>query len=151
VVENIQIICPYSVIMSDCLFCKIVDGEIPCHKVYEDDLIIAFLDIQPLTRGHTLVIPKEHAPSMDKLSPNSAAALGKALPIVSGAVLKSTGAIAYNLVQNNGPEAGMSIAHVHIHIIPRYPDSTHSFLWEYGKIDNEDAKVIAKSISDSIL
>ena len=136
--------------MSDCLFCKIVDGEIPCHKVYEDDLIIAFLDIQPLTRGHTLVIPKEHAPSMDKLSPDSAAALGKALPIVSSAVLKSTGAIAYNLVQNNGPEAGMSIAHVHIHIIPRYPDSTHSFLWDYGKIDHKDAKILTESISDAM-
>jgi histidine triad (HIT) family protein len=87
---------------------------------------------------------------MDKLSPDSASALGKALPIVSGAILKSTGAIAYNLVQNNGPEAGMSIAHVHIHIIPRYPDSTHSFLWDYGKIDHKDAKILAKSISDAI-
>ena len=61
--------------MTDCLFCKIVNGEIPCHKVYEDDKIIAFLDIQPLTRGHTLVIPKEHASSMDRLSQDSAAHL----------------------------------------------------------------------------
>jgi len=137
--------------MKDCLFCKIIDGEIPSHKVYEDDKIIAFLDIQPLTRGHTLVIPKEHASSMDQLSLNFASALGKALPIVSGAVLKATGATAYNLIQNNGHEAGMSIAHVHIHIIPRYPDSTHSFLWDYGKIDHEDAKFLAESISDSVL
>jgi histidine triad (HIT) family protein len=137
--------------MEDCLFCKIRDGEIPCHKVYEDDLILAFLDIQPLTRGHTLVIPKEHASSMDQLSSDSAAALGKALPIVSSSVLKATGAIAYNLIQNNGHEAGMTIAHVHVHIIPRYPDSTHSFLWKYGKIDHEDAKVLADSISDSVL
>ena len=78
--------------MTDCLFCKIIDGEIPCHKIYEDDKIIAFLDIQPLTRGHTLVIPKEHASSMDKLSQDSAAALGKALPTVSKAVLSVTGA-----------------------------------------------------------
>jgi len=119
--------------------------------VYEDDLIIAFLDIQPLTRGHTLVVPKEHASSMDQLSSDSAAALGKALPIVSSAVLKATGAIAYNLIQNNGSEAGMSIAHVHVHIIPRYPDSTHSFLWKYGKIDHEDAKTLADSISDAAL
>ena len=136
--------------MSDCLFCKIIDGEIPCHKVYEDDLILAFLDIQPLTRGHTLVIPKEHATSMDKLSSDSAAALGKALPIVSSAVLKSTGSIAYNLVQNNGLEAGMSIAHVHVHIIPRYPDSTHSFLWDYGNIDHKDATSLAESIINAI-
>ncbi len=137
--------------MEDCLFCKIRDGELTCHKVYEDDLILAFLDIQPLTRGHTLVIPKEHASSMDQLSSDSAAALGKALPIVSSAVLKATGAIAYNLIQNNGHEAGMTIAHVHVHIIPRYPDSTHSFLWKYGKIDHEDGKVLANSISDAVL
>ena len=137
--------------MTDCLFCKIIDGEIPCHKVYEDDKILAFLDIQPLTRGHTLVIPKEHASSMDKLSQDSAAALGKALPTVSKAVLNVTGAIAYNLVQNNGKEAGMSISHVHVHIIPRYPDSSHSFLWEYGKIDHDDGKALALKISSRIL
>ena len=114
------------------IFTRIINGELPCHKVYEDDLIIAFLDIQPLTRGHTLVIPKEPAPSIDQLSSDSAAALGRALPVVSRGVLKATGATAYNLVQNNGHAAGMSIAHVHIHIIPRYPDSTHSFLWKYG-------------------
>ncbi len=111
------------------IFTQIINGELPCHKVYEDNLIIAFLDIQPLTRGHTLVVPKEPAPSMDQLSLESAAALGRALPIVSSAVLKATGTTAYNLIQNNGHEAGMSVAHVHIHIIPRYPDSTHSFLW----------------------
>ena len=131
------------------LFTRIINGELPCHKVYEDNLIIAFLDIQPLTRGHTLVVPKEPAPSMDQLSLESAAALGRALPIVSSAVLKATGATAYNLIQNNGHEAGMSVAHVHIHIIPRYPDSTHSFLWEYGKINHEDAKVLAGSIFEA--
>ena len=132
------------------IFTRIINGELPCHKVYEDELIIAFLDIQPLTRGHTLVIPKEPAPSMDQLSLDSAGALGRALPIVSSAVLKATGATAYNLIQNNGHEAGMSIAHVHIHIIPRYPDSTHSFLWEYGNIDHDDAKTLAESISAAI-
>ena len=94
-----------------------------------------------------MVVPKEPAPSIDQLSLDSAAALGKALPVVSRAILKATGATAYNLIQNNGHEAGMSIAHVHIHIIPRYPDSTHSFLWKYGKIDHEDAKTLAESIS----
>ena len=86
---------------------------------------------------------------MDQLSLDSAAALGRALPILSRAVLEATGATAYNLIQNNGHEAGMSIAHVHIHIIPRYPDSTHSFLWEYGNIDHDDAKTLAESISEA--
>lgn len=87
---------------------------------------------------------------MDQLSLESAAALGKALPIVSSAVTKATEVTAYNLIQNNGHEAGMSIAHVHVHIIPRYPDSTHSFLWQYGKIDQEDAKLLSKNISDAV-
>ena len=129
------------------IFTRIINGELPCHKVYENDSIIAFLDIQPLTRGHTLVIPKEPAPSIDQLSSDSAAALGKALPVVCRDVLKATGAPAYNLGHYNGHGAGMSVAHGQIHIIPRYPDSTHSFLWKYGKIDQEDAKILAESIS----
>ena len=60
--------------------------------------------------------------------------------------MEATGAIAYNLIQNNGHEAGMSIAHVHVHIIPRFPDSTHSFLWQYGTIDHEDANSLAENI-----
>ncbi|MCS5532107.1 MAG: HIT family protein, partial [Candidatus Poseidoniales archaeon] len=105
------------------IFTRIINGEIPCHKVYEDEYVIAFLDIQPLTRGHTLVVPKEPAPSIDRLSEESASALGGVLPTICRAVMRATGAVAYNLIQNNGHEAGMSIAHVHIHIIPRFPDS----------------------------
>ena len=127
------------------IFTRIINGELPCHKVYEDELIIAFLDIQPLTRGHTLVIPKEPAPSMDQLSLDSAAALGRALPIVSRAVLKVTGATAYNLIQNNGQEAGMSIPTSIF--ISFHDSSTHSFLWKYGKIDQDEAKTLAESIS----
>tara|TARA_B100001996_G_scaffold383009_1_gene376813 strand:+ start:5331 stop:5753 length:423 start_codon:yes stop_codon:yes gene_type:complete len=132
------------------IFSLIISGKLPSHKVFENEHVYAFLDIQPLTRGHTLVIPKEPAPSMDQLSLESGAALGRALPIVCRAVLKATGATSYNLIQNNGHEAGMSIAHVHIHIIPRYPDSTHSFLWEYGKIDHEDAAELSKAIYDEL-
>jgi histidine triad (HIT) family protein len=132
------------------LFTKIIEGELSCHKLYEDEHTIAFLDIQPLTRGHTLVVPKEPAPSFDRLSSESASALGGALPAICKAVMRATGATAYNLIQNNGQEAGMSIAHVHIHIIPRYPSSTHSFLWEYGEINHDDAKILAEAISDAL-
>ncbi len=128
------------------IFTQIIHGQLPCHKVYEDEHIIAFLDIQPLTRGHTLVVTKEPAPSFDQLSTESASALGGALPAICRGVMKATGAIAYNLIQNNGHEAGMSIAHVHVHIIPRFPDSTHSFLWQYGTIDHEDANSLAENI-----
>jgi len=130
------------------IFTQIINGQLPCHKVYEDEHVIAFLDIQPLTRGHTLVVPKEPAPSFDQLSTESASALGGALPAICRGVMKATGAIAYNLIQNNGHEAGMSVAHVHIHIIPRFPDSTHSFLWEYGTINHEEASSLAESIRE---
>ncbi len=132
------------------IFTRIINREIDSFILYEDEYVFAILDIQPLTKGHTLLIPKEPAPSMDKLSPKSAAALGKALPVVCRAVMEGTGAIAYNLIQNNGHEAGMSIAHVHIHIIPRYPESTHSFLWKCGKIDSDEAPRLAKAISSAI-
>lgn len=128
------------------IFTRIIDGEIPSYKLYEDEHVIAILDIQPLTKGHTLVIPKEPAPSMDELGEDSAAALGRVLPRISRAVLKATGATAYNLIQNNGREAGMSIAHVHIHIIPRFPESTHSFVWPYGEIDHSMAPALAEDI-----
>ncbi len=130
------------------IFTQIINGQLPCHKVYEDEHVIAFLDIQPLTRGHTLVVPKEPAPSFDQLSTESASALGGALPAICRGVMKATGAIAYNLIQNNGHEAGMSVAHVHIHIIPRFPESTHSFLWEYGTINHEEASSLAESIRE---
>jgi len=129
------------------IFTRIIEGELPCHKLFEDDYVIAFLDIQPLARGHTLVVPKESAPSMDKLSAESASALGRSLPSLCRAVMRATGATAYNLLQNNGREAGMSVPHVHIHIIPRYPDSTHSFLWGPGEIDHSEASKLAEAIS----
>ena len=129
------------------IFTRIIEGELPCHKLFEDEHVIAFLDIQPLTRGHTLVIPKEPAPTMGKLSPESASALGRVLPAICRAVMRATGASAYNLVQNNGREAGMSVPHVHIHIIPRFSESTHSFLWEHSEIDHSEASKLAEDIS----
>ncbi len=87
--------------MADTIFQKIIDGEIPCHKVYEDDHVLAFLDVNPLSKGHTLVIPKEPAETLDQLSDESASAIGWVLPRLCRAVLKSTGAKNYNILQNN--------------------------------------------------
>ncbi len=105
--------------MPDTIFTKIIRGDIPCHKVYEDDRVFAFLDINPLSRGHTLVIPKEPAATLDQLSDESAAALGRALPRVCRAVMKATGASAYNVLQNNGAAAHQAVFHVHFHVIPK--------------------------------
>jgi len=104
--------------MADTVFGKIVRGEIPCHRVYEDDKVLAFLDINPVSHGHTLVVPKEPAETLDRLSDESAAALGRVLPRLCRAVVAVTGVKEYNVLENNGTGAHQAIAHVHFHIIP---------------------------------
>lgn len=109
--------------MADTVFGKIISGQIPCHRVYEDDQVLAFLDINPLAIGHTLVIPKEPAETLDQLSDESAAALGRVLPRICRAVVAATGVKDYNVLENNGSPAHQAIAHVHFHIIPK-PNKT---------------------------
>jgi histidine triad (HIT) family protein len=105
--------------MADTIFSKIISGQIPCHKVYEDEKVLAFLDINPLAIGHTLVVPKEHAETLDQLSDDSAAALGRVLPRICRAVIAVTGVKEYNVLENNGAGAHQAIAQVHFHIIPK--------------------------------
>jgi histidine triad (HIT) family protein len=107
--------------MSDTIFSKIISGEIPCHKIYEDEAVLSFLDINPLSTGHTLVIPKEPAVTLDKLSDDASAAIGRVLPRIARALMAATGASEYNLLQNNGPGAHQAVMHVHFHIIPKDP------------------------------
>src|ERR1700722_13811964 len=104
--------------MADTIFGKILAGQIPCHKVYEDDQVLAFLDINPLTAGHTLVIPKEPAETMDKLSDESAAALGRVLPRICRAVIAITGVKQYNVLENNGTAAHQDPSHAPSHVFP---------------------------------
>ncbi len=105
--------------MSETIFSKIIRGEIPCHKVYEDEQVLAFLDINPLSTGHTLVVPKEAARTLDALSDESAAAIGRVLPRLCRAVIEATGVEEYNVLENNGGGAHQAVAHVHFHIIPK--------------------------------
>ncbi|MGH8294522.1 MAG: HIT family protein [Steroidobacteraceae bacterium] len=105
--------------MSETIFGKILSGAIPCHKVYEDERVFAFLDINPLSAGHTLVIPKEPAKTLDALSEESAAALGRVLPRICRAVIAVTGVKEYNVLENNGAGAHQAVDHVHFHIIPK--------------------------------
>ncbi|MDP7009241.1 MAG: HIT family protein [Phycisphaerales bacterium] len=111
------------------LFEKIVNGDIPSHKVYEDDLVLAFLDVAPLSKGHTLVIPKEPVAHLHELSEASASALGSALVKVSSAIVEATGATDYNVLQNNGVEAHQAVNHVHFHIIPKFGDKGLTLEW----------------------
>ncbi len=110
--------------MSETIFSRIIAGQIPCHRVYEDEQVLAFLDVNPLSRGHTLVIPKEPAATLDQLSEEAAAAIGRALPRISRAVLAATGAEAFNILQNNGASAHQAVFHVHFHVIPKHDDGS---------------------------
>ena len=137
--------------MADTIFGKILRGEIPCHKVYEDDKVLAFLDISPLSHGHVLVIPKEPAETMDRLSDESAAALGRVLPRLCRAVVAATGTREYNVLENNGANAHQAIAHVHFHIIPK-PNNREGLGigWPAQGLEREAAAVLAKQIAEAI-
>lgn len=136
--------------MSDAtIFDKILAGDIPCHRVYEDEHVLAFLDIGPLSRGHLLVIPKERAAHMHQLSDDSAAALGRVLPRLCRAVMKTTGCEHYNLLQNNGAPAHQAVFHVHVHIIPKFEDSSGLGLqWNPGQLD--DGEALASAIANAV-
>ena len=131
------------------IFTMIIEGEIPCHKIYEDDLVFAFLDINPFSPGHTLVVPKEATRTLDKLSDESAEALGRVLPRISRAIMRATGAEEFNVIQNNGPNAFQSVFHVHFHIIPKMEDGRGlSFPFKSTPIDHEEAAIMASSIRE---
>src|SRR5215813_1377264 len=123
-------------LMADTVFGKIVRGEIPCNKVYEDESVLAFLDINPLADGHVLVVPKEPAETLDRLSDESAAAIGRVLPRLARAVLAATGATAYNVLQNNGAAAHQAVLHVHFHIIPKYDDAGLGIGWKTRALED---------------
>src|SRR3954453_8731035 len=95
------------------VFDRILSGEIPCYRVYEDEHVLAFLDIGPLSAGHTLVIPKERAARLHELSADAAAAIGRVLPRLCRAVMAASGAADYNVLQNNGAAAHQAVDHVH--------------------------------------
>jgi histidine triad (HIT) family protein len=120
--------------MSPTIFDRILDGEIPCHRVYEDEHVLAFLDVKPLTPGHTLVIPKERKARLHELSDEAAAAVGRVLPRVARAVLAATGAEDYNVLQNNGAAAHQAVFHVHFHIIPRVGERGLGIDWRAGEL-----------------
>jgi histidine triad (HIT) family protein len=132
--------------MAETVFSKILRGELPCHKVYEDDHVLAFLDIFPLSKGHTLVIPKEPAETLDQLSDEASAAIGRVLPRLCRAVMKASGATAYNVLQNNGPGAHQAVFHVHFHIIPKLGDVGLGVGWKPGKLGNDDAAALTSAI-----
>jgi histidine triad (HIT) family protein len=121
--------------MPDCIFCKIVAGTISCTKVYEDANVLAFMDIGPISPGHTLVIPKKHYESVMEMPPGEVAAMFEPVGILAGAVKAALQAHGVNVLQNNGATAGQVVPHLHIHVIPRWPDDGLGFRWPSKKAD----------------
>lgn len=136
--------------MSTTIFGRILDGEIPCHRVYEDEHVLAFLDVGPLSEGHTLVIPKERKAHLHELSDEQAAALGRVLPRIARAVMKATGASAYNVLQNNGAAAHQAVFHVHFHVIPRIGEHGLGVGWKPGKLEGAAGAALAAKIAESL-
>ena len=134
-----------------CVFCKIAAGQIPCFKVYEDDAVLAFLDIGPLVRGHTLVIPKQHHATVMETPAEVLAAVNQRIPKITRAVLAATGAKSCHVLVNNGAEALQTVRHLHYHILPREAGDTFRIPWNAGTLDKQAGAALASAVARAIV
>ncbi len=134
----------------DCIFCKIIKKEIPCFKVYEDDFVLAFLDISPVNAGHVLVIPKKHFSNYEEIDEESLAKVYAVVKKIGTALKVGLGISAYNTMVNNDPIAGQIIPHFHVHIIPRNKKDGLK-LWPQGKYMDNEAESILNKIKNNLL
>lgn len=130
----------------DCIFCKIATGEIPSHTVYEDDRTLAFLDISPASRGHTLVIPKTHAADLLSIGSDDAAAVGRSVQVVARILHTGLQPDGINVIQNNGAAAGQTAFHYHVHVIPRWDGDGALRLWTPGATDHPALSALAAKL-----
>ena len=137
--------------MNDCIFCKIVRGEIPCYKVYEDNDVLAFLDISQTTKGHTLVISKEHFKNLLYVPKDVLAKVMGAAQKIAQAQVSSLGAKGVNIINNTNEMAGQTVMHFHVHVIPRYSNEDALRLeFNSNKIDMLSLPAIAEEISKDL-
>ena len=136
--------------MDDCIFCKILKGEIPCTKIYENDLVLAFLDINPINPGHTLVIPKEHHVSLTTVPDECLAEILKVSTAIGRALVKLKEYDGFNLHQSNGDCAGQVVPHVHMHIVPRVGTDGFSWNWRTLQYSGGEASETAKKIIEKL-
>lgn len=130
----------------DCLFCKMVAGQIPVTKIYEDEVVLAFLDIGPISDGHTLVIPKQHFEKLHDCPPELLGRVGSRLGKIAGAVTAAMNSDGYNVLCNNGRAAGQLIEHLHFHIIPRNTGDGLFGQWPACKYEQGKIEIIAEEI-----
>jgi len=135
--------------MPDCIFCQIIQGKLPCAKVFENDIVISFLDINPVSAGHTLVVPKVHYETLFDIPETELKACAVAAKFIAKAVMKGTNAAGLNLFQNNYRPAGQLIDHIHFHLIPRHPHDHFFTAWpgkpyQQGELDRTLKKIRAQ-------
>jgi len=130
--------------MADCIFCKIVRGELPSYKVYEDEHTMAFLDINPVNAGHTLVVPKNHSTNIFDIAPEDWAAVSETVRKLSGPIEKAVVADGVNIAMNNREHAGQVVGHPHVHIIPRHKSDGFKLMPQKKYAEGEAEPVAAK-------
>ena len=131
----------------NCIFCKLANGDIPTATLYEDDDFRVILDAGPATKGHALILPKEHYANLYELDDELAA---KVLILAKKMITKLTdvlGCDGYNIVQNNGEAAGQTVFHFHLHMIPRYENDDSGFGWKVGTLTDEDKEDILSKMA----
>ncbi len=130
----------------DCVFCKIVSGQIPSAKIYEDEVVVAFLDIGPISDGHTLVMPRQHVEKAHSCPPELLGQIWTRLGKIAGAVALAVGADGYNVLCNNGRAAGQVVDHLHFHIVPRKTGDGVFAQWPSYKYRPGQVEIIAEKI-----
>ena len=130
----------------DCIFCKIAAGEIPSRKIYEDSDLIAIMDLNPTSKGHSLIIPKEHCTNIYDIDEDIAAKVMKTAKKLATKMTVALNCDGFNLLQNNGETAGQTMFHFHMHLIPRYENDGQHILWNPGESTPEELEEIRKTI-----
>ena len=130
----------------NCIFCKIANGEIPSKTIYEDDDFRVILDLGPATKGHALILPKEHSANLFELPEETAGKAMKLAKKLGEQMVTNLKADGLNIVQNNGETAGQTVKHFHLHLIPRYKDDGQNILWKPGEVSADELELIKEQI-----
>ena len=133
---------------TNCIFCKIANGEIPSKTLYEDEKFRVILDLGPAARGHALILPKDHYANLYELPDETAGEVMKLAKRMATQMTERLGCEGFNLVQNNGELAGQTVFHFHMHLIPRYRDDGQKIGWKPGEVSQEELEEIRKQITD---
>ena len=130
----------------NCIFCKIANGDISSKAIYEDDLFKVILDLGPATRGHALILPKDHAKNLFELPDDTAKQILVLAKKLGNQMVEKLNADGLNIIQNNGEAAGQTVNHFHLHLIPRYEDDGQHILWEPKEVSQEELEGIQNTI-----